>query len=137
MSDHTATFPREVAALAEVFDLVHAFVGEQGLDEKTRFGLDFVVEELFTNFVKYNTGSCSPIRVSLRREGSELVLELIDEDVDPFDPSELAAVDTTLPAQARRPGGLGIHLVRSIVDEISYSYRDRRMTVRARKRLET
>ena len=38
----------------------------------------------------------------------------------PFDPTQQPEVDTTLPAEKRNIGGLGIHLVRQLMDEIHY-----------------
>ena len=133
----SSKFRREIESLPAIFDLVGAFVVREKLDDRVDFALNFVVEELFTNMVKYNTGNGNDIDISLSRKGPEVQMVLIDRDVDPFDPSQLDAVDTSLPIEARVPGRLGIHLVRSIVDEISYSYRNREMKVTITRSLES
>ena len=131
------TFAREIDALSEVFDYLGAFIAEQGLDGSVEFAINFVVEELFTNMVKYNTGNGDRITVQIDRRDNGVWLQLTDHDVDPFDPSELDDVDTKASAEDRVPGGLGIHLVKSMVDEITYSYENRVMRVTVTKSLES
>lgn len=131
------SFGREIACLAEVFDFVGGFLTEHQLGGKVEFALNFVVEELFTNMVKYNTGNGQEIKVRLDKDPAGVHVELIDYDVDPFDPSELPEVDTTKSAEERVPGGLGIHLVKSLVDQITYSYDHRIMRVKVLKSLES
>ena len=54
---------------------------------------------------------------------------LIDEGVEPFDPTTAPEVDVHLPLAERQPGKLGIHLVKRLVDSIEYAYRaDRRQS---------
>ncbi len=131
------TFEREIEALAPVFDFLNAFIAREELGDNVEFALNFVVEELFTNMVKYNTGSGDRITVEIEKRGDRLWLKLTDHDVDPFDPSKLDEVDTKKPLDQRVPGGLGIHLVKSMVDEINYSYENRVMTVTVTKSLES
>jgi serine/threonine-protein kinase RsbW len=58
----------------------------------------------------------------------------LTDDGRPFDPLEMPAPDTTLTTQERRIGGLGIHLVRRIMDEVSYDRRaDRNVMVLAKR----
>jgi serine/threonine-protein kinase RsbW len=47
---------------------------------------------------------------------------LTDHDVEPFDPTRAPDVDVGAPIEARRPGGLGLHLIRRMVDAIEYRY---------------
>lgn len=107
------------------------------MDERLRLTLDFVVEELFTNLVKYNNGS-QPIEIYLNRDGDSVRLELVDHDVDPFDPNlDAPKVDTTKSMEERTPGGLGLHLVKAMVDDVAYEYEDRDMRIIVTKYLET
>jgi serine/threonine-protein kinase RsbW len=47
---------------------------------------------------------------------------LTDYDVEPFDVSRAPEVDVNLPIEQRRPGGLGLHLIRKLVDSLEYEY---------------
>ena len=100
--------------------------------------MHLVVEELFTNMVRHNEGGSDQITVSIERLDNSLHLELIDTDVEDFDPAtaDTPAVDAGI--EERRPGGLGIYLVKKMVDDLSYDYEaeDRRMRVTVTKTLE-
>ena len=65
-------------------------------------------------------------------------VDLVDTDVEPFDPktAEVPPVDAGI--GERRPGGLGIYLVRSMVDDLNYDYETegRRMRITVTKTLE-
>jgi anti-sigma regulatory factor (Ser/Thr protein kinase) len=54
-------------------------------------------------------------------DDQKVVSTLTDSGI-PFDPTQKGDVDTTLPAEERPIGGLGIHLVKQIMDKVSYQY---------------
>jgi anti-sigma regulatory factor (Ser/Thr protein kinase) len=131
-------FRREIDAIGEVFGFLEAFVDGQEIDEKTAFCINLVVEELFTNMVRHNEGGGDGITVSIERRGNRIHLELVDTGVEAFDPktAEVPAVDAGI--EERRAGGLGIYLVRKMVDDLNYVYEaeDRRMRITVTKTLE-
>lgn len=129
-------FRREIAALDDVFRSVDEFLADQTLDDRTMLTTKLVVEELFTNLVRHDVGGLDRVALSLEREGARLIIRLRDFNVDPFDLSEAAPVDIHLPLAQRRVGGLGLHLVRNLVDELRYDYDDRTLSVTAIKNLE-
>ena len=131
------TFDREIDALGPVFDFLGEFLAREELGDSVEFALNFVVEELFTNMVKYNTGTGDRISIEVAMQDSVIWLQLTDHDVDPFDPSGLDDVDTQKSIDDRVPGGLGIHLVKSMVDTITYSYDNRVMKVTVTKSVES
>jgi serine/threonine-protein kinase RsbW len=99
------------------------------------FCIPFVVEEIFTNMVKYNRGSPNRIRIGIGRTGDAVAVRLTDFDVDPFDPADAPEVDVDLPLEARRRGGLGLHLVKSLADKLTYEYENRVMKISVLKRI--
>lgn len=127
---------REIAALDDLFTTVDRFVADERLDEKTGFELAVVMEELFMNAVRHNPRGSGDLRITLRRDSGEIVLTLTDFDADRFDLSSAPSPDLSLPLAARRPGGLGVHLIRSFVDRIEYDWRDREGTITLIKTLE-
>jgi serine/threonine-protein kinase RsbW len=118
------TFKRDVDALAEVFALVSEFSGEQGLDDSTAYALNLAIEELFVNMVRHNPENPNDIVIDLSAESGSVTVSLTDFDVEPFDPTKFEPYDASRPLAERRPGGLGIHLVRSVMDHVSYEYSD-------------
>ena len=116
------SFPREMASIAALVEYVREFLVLEGFSEDAAFDLDLVLEELFTNLVKYGTGARGAIDVGLERGAPGLVLTLKEYDSDPYDPTAAPEVDTNQPIAERRPGGLGIHLVRRLSREFSHDY---------------
>ena len=138
MTAVSGEFRREIEAIGEVFAFLETFVESQEIDEKTAFCINLVVEELFTNMVRHNEGGGDRIAVTVERRDDRLHLELIDSNVEPFDPqtAEIPLVNAGI--EERRPGGLGIYLVKKMVDDLNYDYEaeDRRMRITVTKTLE-
>ncbi len=128
-------FPRAVGSLDAIFAFVHQFVADRGLDPGLTYDLDVIVEELFTNLVKYGRDGRHEILVALEADPVAVTLVLKDFDVEGFDLTQARPVDTTAPLDARRPGGLGIHLVKRIADDVRYEYVDRVSTITVTKRI--
>lgn len=116
------SFRRDYASLREIFDFIAGFFSSESVDPSLRRDVDFSVEELFTNMVKYSTESSSEIRLELCpvEDGVEVVLT--DFDVEPFDVTRAPESDVDADLAQRRPGGLGLQLVKKLVDEIEYQY---------------
>lgn len=138
MTAVSGEFRREIEAIGEVFALLETFSDGQKIDEKTAFCINLVVEELFTNMVRHNEGGGDRITVSIERQDNQLHLELIDTDVEPFDPNTAEVPQVEAGIDERRPGGLGIYLVRRMVDDLNYDYEteSRRMRITVTKTLE-
>jgi anti-sigma regulatory factor (Ser/Thr protein kinase) len=132
-------FPRQIGALDGIFAFLNEVIDRHGIDDDTSYAIRFAAEELFTNMVKYNRGTDSGItlQIGVDETGQIVRMQLTDIDVDPFDPASLDTVDVDAPLEDRVPGGLGIHLVRALVDDLSYAYADREMRVTVVKRLPT
>lgn len=115
---------------------MEAFFDGAGVVEAHRAPAQLVVEELFTNLIKYGQGGTRDIRLDLAREGDRLVVSVTDFDVPPFDIRTVPDVRLDLDLKDRKPGGLGIHLVKRMVDQIDYEYADGRSTTTFVKILE-
>jgi serine/threonine-protein kinase RsbW len=130
-------FTKEIVSLEQVFNFLDEFFTLEAIEKRDSLAISLVVEELFTSLVKYNTAAANPIVVGLKRDGRVVNLELVDRDVDRFDPSTLPEVNVDAPMSERQLGGLGLHLVRAIVDRITFEYQDRVMRIHVVKKLET
>jgi len=129
-------FKRNLSSLDDIFEFIDEFSVKTGLDESVVFTMNLVVEELFTNMVKYTSGNTNKILLELKKEENNLIIHLTDFDVDPFDITETAEVDTKQSLEERRVGGLGIHLVKEMMDKIEYEYKDRQSKIILIKHLE-
>jgi serine/threonine-protein kinase RsbW len=108
----------------EALDALFAFTAEvaaEGLPSGVHQTVDLALEELFTNIVKYGRGQ-APVSVTLTRVPGGLEVVLDDPDAEDFDVTRAPDADTSLPLELRQPGGLGLHLIRRMLDSIEYQY---------------
>jgi len=129
-------FRKDFSSLESIDEFVRSFAAGHALDENMVFTLNFVIEEIFTNMVKYNKESREDVEISLSKEGKKLIIRLTDFDVEPFDVTKRGEVNVNRPLTERKAGGLGIHLVKRMVDQIDYDYSDRKSTITLIKMLE-
>ena len=97
-----------------------------------------VVDEIFCNIIRYaygpETGTVT-VHVETEEDPPALTMTFMDRGV-PFDPLAKEMPDTTaLPALERPLGGLGLFMVRRLVDEIAYVCRDGQNVLTLRKRV--
>ncbi len=85
------------------------------------FRANLVLEELLVNIIKYGqSDGINSFDITLTSEPDRLTIEVVDEG-KPFDPMKDAPPPVLTGSLEDRPvGGLGLHLVRSLVDELSY-----------------
>jgi len=127
---------RTFDAIAQLHAAIAAFCAREAVAPDDEFAGQLAAEELFTNLVKYNAGGREAIRFALERQANRLALRLVDPDAARFDPAQVPPVDVAAPLAERRAGGLGLHLVRAYVDELTYRHDARTLTITARRTLE-
>jgi anti-sigma regulatory factor (Ser/Thr protein kinase) len=95
------------------------------LDTSLAHQLRLAVEEAVVNVMDYAypAGTEGRIEVSMMSDGQSIKIIIIDSGV-PFDPTKKEKADTTLSAEDRQIGGLGIFLVRELMDVINYERTD-------------
>jgi anti-sigma regulatory factor (Ser/Thr protein kinase) len=115
----------DMAAFSRILNDVSAWMERHAIPEVSRFTLNLAFEELVRNVMRHAYGDADPsreIRIELREAGPAVVLT-VEDDGPPFDPTNLPPPDTTRPVAERREGGLGVHLVRTLVSQMSYERR--------------
>lgn len=125
----TRAFARSFESIARVFEFTSEFFARAGVDPRLLPTVDLVVEELFTNMVKYGAAADpgTEIRMDIATVEGGVEASLTDFGVEPFDMTQAPDADTNLPIEQRRPGGLGLHLIRRLVDSWGYEHsRERR-----------
>lgn len=101
------------------------FLGPLELDKKEAAGIRLAVEEAVVNVINYAypVGEEGEVLINADTNGLEVRFTITDSGY-PFDPTTVLEPDTTLDAQNRPIGGLGILLSRKLMDSISYSRKD-------------
>ncbi len=115
--------PSDVARLVEVREMIRAAATAAGAEAAFADDLVQAVDETATNAIVHgHAGRPGWVEVRLAREGDRLVVT-IEDDARPFDPTVVPEPDLSVPPERRRPGGMGVHLARLCVDEISHRLR--------------
>ena len=130
-----------IAATVENIGIVTDFVNEQleALDcpMKAQMQIDIAIDELFGNIAYYaynpDIGEAT-VRVEVTEDPLAVVITFIDNGV-PYDPLAKADPDTTLSAEEREIGGLGIYMVKKTMDDITYEYKDGQNILATKKNL--
>ena len=129
-------FTKTSGSISDVFAFVDESLSVQNASPSAAYAVNLAVEELFTNMVKYSPGGRNEVTIDIEKDGDRLVVTLVDEDVEPFDMTSRGEADTSKPLEERKVGGLGIHLVKQMVDEFHYRYENRSSIITITKRLE-
>jgi serine phosphatase RsbU (regulator of sigma subunit)/anti-sigma regulatory factor (Ser/Thr protein kinase) len=107
--------------LEELRNFIEGAAIHQQIEENVVHALKLAAEEICSNIINYGfNGSIGYIRVSLERSGDNAVLKISDNGLH-FPPDKAETADISLEPEKRRIGGLGIHLVKELMDEISYT----------------
>lgn len=105
---------------------------------KTEMQIKVAAEEIFVNIAHYAYPSETEGYVTVDMEVTEdpLIISITFTDSGiPYDPLAKPDPDITLPAQERQIGGLGIYLVKKMMDEINYIYSNHQNILKIQKRL--
>ncbi|MCD7981471.1 MAG: ATP-binding protein [Clostridiales bacterium] len=126
-----------VENIETVTDFVNKYLEAYGCPMKAQMQIDIAIDELFGNIAHYayhpEIGPAT-VRVEVMEDPLSVIITFIDRGA-PFDPLRAGDPDTTLSADERSFGGLGIYTVKKIMDDISYEYRDGKNILRIRKKI--
>ena len=130
-----------VDATVENIALVTDFVDEQlealGCPLKAKMQIDIAIDELFGNIAHYaykpDVGPAT-VRVEVNENPRAAIITFIDHGVQ-YDPLTAEEPDTTLSAEERKIGGLGIYIVKKSMDEITYEYKDGQNILKIKKNI--
>ena len=113
---------QEVPQLAAFIDEV---AEECNIDMALTMSLNLALEEAVVNVMNYAypAGTVGDVDIDAEFDNGTLTFVLSDSGT-PFDPTQANDPDLTLQAEDRPIGGLGIFLVRQIMDQVEYHYRD-------------
>ena len=119
------TLPNDIDEVPQLATFVDQVCEALGFDMSTTMSLNLALEEAVVNVMSYAYPSETMGSVNIEAIANERLLKFIISDWGtPFDPTAEKEVDTTLSAEDRPIGGLGIHLVRQIMDSINYERTD-------------
>ncbi|MGI9311708.1 MAG: ATP-binding protein [bacterium] len=119
------TARNDLSEVVRIAEAIEAHGQKHGWSEQWMFNLNLVLDELITNIINYAYDDDQPheIRVTLVERKESLVAVLEDDGIA-FDPFEnVEEPDFSMDLDDRPVGGLGVHLTRSLMDEVAYERR--------------
>ena len=127
ISHRSITLTNDVQEVPRLNVFVDEVCKDMGCDMETTMRMNLAIEEAVVNVIDYaypsGTVGSIDIKVTIYDNHMEFV---ISDSGTPFDPTKKEDVDISLPVEERRIGGLGIHLVRQLMDKINYERKDGR-----------
>ncbi|MBQ3291753.1 MAG: SpoIIE family protein phosphatase [Mogibacterium sp.] len=131
----------EIEAKFENWEKVSNFIEKCLMDTdctlKTCHNLLIAAEEIYTNICKFaytpEVGKVT-IKLSFYQEPNSVHITFMDHGI-PFDPLKKEDPDVTLPAEERQIGGLGLYLVKKLMDDVTYRFSDNMNILTLIKRL--
>ncbi len=121
MPTYNLTIPPDLTALSDLAQALEAFADHCALPDKLRFELALVLEEVVVNVIRYGfpEGASYPIEINMNYEDGQINIVIVDSG-QPFDPLVAPVANVDAPLEERPVGGLGIYLVRALMDEVQY-----------------
>jgi serine/threonine-protein kinase RsbW len=126
------TLTGEPAERRRLIQALEDFCGENGIARDVHHAADLALEEHITNILSH--GGARQVVVRCEVDAGFLMVE-VEDDGRSFDPSTAPPVNTGIPLEEKPVGGLGIHLMREFMDEISYARGAATNVLRMKKRL--
>ena len=131
-----------VAAVVQNLDTVTDFVNEQldlmGCPMKIQMKIAVVIDEVFSNIAQYaypNGGGDVTVCVESLAQPAGMSMTFIDKGLY-YDPLQKEDPDITLGINERQVGGLGVFMIKKLMDDIRYEYKDEQNILTIRKYFE-
>jgi serine/threonine-protein kinase RsbW len=132
------TLPGRLESLPEFSAFIVDASQALGIDSDSAYKLQLAVEEACVNVIRHGSGGIRAgdrsIALDVRRDGQTCTVTVRDRG-SAFDPTSLPPPDLCADLRRRRPGGLGIFLMRQLMDEVRYKAGDGVNTLTMVKRL--
>ena len=134
----TLTLRNDLAEIPRLAAAVEAFCEPLEPTPKAAMAVQLALEEIVTNVINhgYTDGQPHTFTVDLRANDGRVTL-IITDDAPAYDPLARPDVDTSLPLEQREIGGLGVHLVKKLMDRAHYERRDGRNILTLERSLRT
>ncbi|MBO7590418.1 MAG: ATP-binding protein [Prevotella sp.] len=134
---HSITLTNDIEQVPQLADFVDMVCEEVGMDMAVAIQMNLAMEEAVVNVMSYAypADTVGDVTIEAVTTADQLQFTITDCGT-PFDPTAKEDVDTTLSAEERPIGGLGIHLVRQLMDSITYERIDGKNVLTLRKKFD-
>lgn len=134
--DLSITITNNLSEIKQVYTQFEKFGELYHLKPDIIFSVNLAFDELLTNIISYgyNDDKEHLIHIHISLKNDELSA-IIEDDGKAFNPLESPEPDTTTSLEERKIGGLGIHLTRHFIDELSYKRENDKNIVSFKKKI--
>lgn len=129
------TFNRSINELENIFQFLEMSGHKFQLNERQLHDIELSVEEIFTNMVRHNVTSDEKIEITIENYNGQILTCLTDREDEPFDLTKSGEIDFDEYIEKKKSGGLGIFLVKQLMDEVKFEHLDGRSKITIIKNL--
>ena len=123
VAEGKATFPGYYASLADVAAFIREAAYQAGFDNATIYNIELALDEAVTNIIEHAYGAEGVGEIELAYRTDEAGLTITIQDYgQPFDPEAVQIPDIHASLQERENHGLGVFLIRRLMDEVHFSF---------------
>ena len=131
------TIEATIENITAVTDFVNGLLEGYHCPMKAQMQIDIAIDELFGNIAHYaydpKTGPAT-VQVEVQEDPMAVIITFIDHG-KPYDPLSGKDPDLTIPLEERKEGGLGVFLVKKVMDDVRYEYKEGRNILRIKKHI--
>lgn len=132
---YTMSVQASTEHLAEVRNFVAKYASEFGFKQQDVADIRLAVDEAYTNIIKhsYKNDSHKSVDIQLGFNGNEFWISLLDTG-ESFDPSSYTEPDVRQKIKEKKRGGVGVYLIKKLMDDVKYSNKGPRNEIRMIKK---
>ena len=136
MKTRRLVLPNDIETIPQLNEFIDSVAEEVGLEMSLTMSLNLALEEAVVNVMEYAypEGQKGNVEIEVTADQQWMTFVITDTGIA-FDPTTKEDADTTLSAEERPIGGLGIFLVRQLMDVIDYKRQDNKNVLTLRKKL--
>ncbi|MCQ2480921.1 MAG: SpoIIE family protein phosphatase [Clostridia bacterium] len=122
----------DTSSIPRVTEFVEKWMGRSRVDQRTINKVNVVIDEIYSNIAYYSKAGWASVKYN--RDDDNIYLTFTD-DGSPYNPLEKEDPDITLSAEEREIGGLGVFMVKKIMDNVDYKYEDGKNVLKLTKKI--
>ena len=136
MKTRRLVLPNDIETIPQLNEFIDSVAEEVGLEMSLTMSLNLALEEAVVNVMEYAypEGQKGNVEIEVTADQQRMTFVITDTGIA-FDPTTKEDADTTLSAEERPIGGLGIFMVRQLMDVIEYKRKDNKNVLTLRKKL--
>lgn len=122
----TLTLSNDINELEKLEPFLNKFFEENNLDEAHLSKINLALEEALANVIMYAypDGEKGEVTLGMEVTGNAICMTISDNGI-PFNPLQQKEANLDVSLEERQIGGLGIHLIKEIMDKVEYEYKDK------------